>query len=433
MIKFINLLKEGGVISPLLYHVTNVNRVLSILKNNQFMLTPTIGTDSDERHQKKFYFLSTSRIKYGGYVRSLNKRGLVNLELDGKKLGNKYKSINVDYWGGSFRDTAWEQGNYQKFLRYNENEERIVSDDPYIKPATKFLNSIHVNVENVENYRDNTKRKLAELESEAKNKNIPIYFYDDFDDFKIQNTKEADKSIFTKLDYEEKAKTKKWSLNTDRLEAVIDIMNVKTVDDLSDKSKQYYNTLRNGTFTKDFIKGLKNEIHNNKSEIDARPTISKFIEEMKKHGKREINQFIKNVVVPKAEKLNKKDYDHLREKYERVVLAMIDVFESTANNQNATLESLSNNNSLDILSKYFDFSDGDMGEWSNQSQEKAYKVINHLGKLIQIGYFDKLSNILNNLSYRGTYADQVRKFVQNDIRNGMRTIAKNENWNYWFR
>ena len=117
-------------VSSIVYHVTHVSNLEKILKDNQFILSSSLSNEADMRQaHKKFFYLSVSRIKYGGYA--LHKDSLdANIVLDGDKLNQNYEGISVDYWG--HRDNR------------DESEDRILSTKQIIKPASKYIKEIHI-------------------------------------------------------------------------------------------------------------------------------------------------------------------------------------------------------------------------------------------------------------------------------------------------
>ena len=126
MIKLKKLLMEG--ISDIVYHKTYIHSAYEILKNDEFKLSSTVGSRADQ-YGDKLYFLSTARNLSSRYFNV--GEFTVLFKLDGRKLGQKYKGFPIEYWG------LRQKGN-------SEEEDRIVTDDPYIKNATKYIDELHV-------------------------------------------------------------------------------------------------------------------------------------------------------------------------------------------------------------------------------------------------------------------------------------------------
>ncbi len=113
-------------LTSIVFHVTSVNNLLDILKSNKFTLATSLGTGSD-KFSNKWYYMSFSTIKYGGYSRSLSFIGQAILVIDGEKLNQRYKGIPVDYWGPEWRAASKED---EQRLRNDENEERLITGIP---------------------------------------------------------------------------------------------------------------------------------------------------------------------------------------------------------------------------------------------------------------------------------------------------------------
>lgn len=127
-------------VSSEVYHYTSLGKAYEIVKTNEFQLTTSLGTQSDRLGKDKFYYLSVSRIKYGGYSRNAIEG--VHFVLDGDKFNQRYTGGPVDYWGPSF----WQNPELSKDQRMksNENEERILSDDPVIPKALSYIKEVHI-------------------------------------------------------------------------------------------------------------------------------------------------------------------------------------------------------------------------------------------------------------------------------------------------
>jgi hypothetical protein len=171
------------------YHYTT--RILKILSDNKINLSSNLGSDEDQ-FGNKYFFLSLSRTPSTkiGYGVHHNYR----LVLDGNKLNQNFKSIPVDYWKGD-----WKYNEY-------EYEDRIVSDKPTIDNISKYI----IRIEVVTDYKiKEVFYKILEL---AKQKNIPVFFYENKKDlrlkqnninFEIENTPNTSQNIqdFSKYEY----------------------------------------------------------------------------------------------------------------------------------------------------------------------------------------------------------------------------------------
>lgn len=130
-------INEG--LSPVLYHATRLNNAVSILRDNAFHLTNTIGLRAERSIQKKFYYMSFSRSMTSGYYLFQSPYvGLVYFKINGDALGKRYKGFPVDYWStpNGERD--------KETLSRMENEDRLVSDSPEVPNATSYIEEMYV-------------------------------------------------------------------------------------------------------------------------------------------------------------------------------------------------------------------------------------------------------------------------------------------------
>lgn len=172
-----------------LYHATNDNKLLKILKSGAIKLAFAGGTQSDEELNRGYpFFLSTMRVKYGNYVRrSASDKHIsydVIIHLDGRKLTSAgFKLFPVSYWGGSGENS--------------EQEERVVSTKDEIRPLESFVKDIHVYVNNKEIKHSFTLENLHEINNIAQHSKIPIYFYPSGTEeyFRTQRTEKAVRNI----------------------------------------------------------------------------------------------------------------------------------------------------------------------------------------------------------------------------------------------
>lgn len=173
--------------SPILYHILDIRTAISVLKNNEFVLAVSGGTEAEKYLQTADYYLSTTRHNLGKYSVSGASTNKVIFTLDGTKLSNNHKIVPVDYWGESFRKSAG--GDY-------EAEDRVLSNKPTIKNARKFIMSARVLIGGttgpswkVRNSSDN--RFLRRLAIQAKRLNIPLNIYYEDKDFLMDNKAKA--------------------------------------------------------------------------------------------------------------------------------------------------------------------------------------------------------------------------------------------------
>lgn len=182
-----NLLLEG--LSDIIYHFTHIHNIINILKTNKINTSSNIGTQSDAQKDKgRFFYFSTQRSKgKSGYGYHHNSNAV--LVLDGRKLMQKYKGFPTDYWNWSMSRKDYDDNqSYIEALRSKEMEDRIITDKPYIESASDYILEIHINISNPWYVK---KKELFELQELSKRMTIPIYFYQDQDNYQLQNKSKA--------------------------------------------------------------------------------------------------------------------------------------------------------------------------------------------------------------------------------------------------
>jgi len=180
-------LNEG--LSDIVYHYTHVGNIPNILSTNKFNTSSNIGTTADAQKDRgrKFYF-STQRTKgKSGYGKAHGSNAV--LVLDGKKLMQRYKGAPIDYWNWSMNPKDYDnKQTYMQALQSKELEDRIFTDEPYIENATDYILEIHVDLSNPWFIK---KSRAQDIENFAKFDGIPIYFYDDQNQYQLQNKAKA--------------------------------------------------------------------------------------------------------------------------------------------------------------------------------------------------------------------------------------------------
>lgn len=181
-----NILSEG--LSKIVYHYTYTVKLLSILRMNKFATSSNLGSGSDARISGgKVFFFSTSRAKgMSGYG---NRHGIVAIVLDGEKLNQRFKGFPIDYWNYSTKRSDYKStSDYIRALQSNELEDRIVTNKPYIDNAKDYILEIHILARRINQdfLSKNEAREILELAG-----NIPVYFYEDENNFMLQNKAKA--------------------------------------------------------------------------------------------------------------------------------------------------------------------------------------------------------------------------------------------------
>ena len=168
-------------LTDIVYHFTRFNILYRILKTNQFITTAAVASKSDMTiNHGKYFFLSTTRSKATGYV-----VGDVKLVLDGRKLNQRFKGKAVDYWQYSKdRKNYTSDADYKNALSSNEQEDRIITNEPYINDAISYIREIHILV----GKRDRIYKSTLDFIRDVCTKNgIGLYFYDFRQNWLLQN------------------------------------------------------------------------------------------------------------------------------------------------------------------------------------------------------------------------------------------------------
>ena len=188
-IKEQSVLEEG--ITDVVFHKTKPKAALKILQSNKFLTSPAFQDTKDvDVNKGRLYYFSTMRSPQSSYMPAGNS---VTFQLDGRSLGQSFKSMTVDY----YKDEA----------AVDEMEDRILTDKPYIEPALKYISAMHVYIELNEDYGnmiEESELAAAEFMNQVGSKNnIPVHFYIDEKDYKILNKTKRTTFDSWKKTYEE--------------------------------------------------------------------------------------------------------------------------------------------------------------------------------------------------------------------------------------
>ena len=130
MIRLKNILNEMGVneaITDKVWHFTSLISLVGILEKNKFQLSKN-ETKAPNKPTYKKYYMSLSRIRSGGYPERSSRCISARIELDGRKLSQRYKGSATAY----FSDTRTR----------DEFEDRLFSDKEYIDNAMDYIKKI---------------------------------------------------------------------------------------------------------------------------------------------------------------------------------------------------------------------------------------------------------------------------------------------------
>ena len=135
-------LKEG--ISPVVYHYTSgLDKSQKILEENRFLTSGayTKGEVETRFGKGKLYYFSTARTPMGAYTGRYPQGAI--FKLDGRALAQKYKGAPVDYYGSADRGSSKKAAGGYFGEEGFEAEDRIVTDEPYIEDADRYIDEIH--------------------------------------------------------------------------------------------------------------------------------------------------------------------------------------------------------------------------------------------------------------------------------------------------
>ena len=164
-----------------LYHVTDSESAIKILKDSEFMFTNALGSFSERRFifDKEYkYFMSTSRSKVHGMRNKIDVLFYATtFVLDPSWFANKKEYIINPLWFGYEATVSPE---------YKESEERIWSNkqlhsiDSIRETHCLFLKKDEANYNNL--------KKIRLL---CERNNMPCYFYNDVNSYLMLNKKKA--------------------------------------------------------------------------------------------------------------------------------------------------------------------------------------------------------------------------------------------------
>lgn len=186
------ILSEG--ISTTTYHFTSLQSCIDILRLNSFNLTLS-SNKSDAYDNKRLFYLSTqrSRNKELGYAGHLG--SCVRIQLDGKKIMEKYTGKPIDYWASMGKqsyynpeyDSTYGKGfGRVKQTHHNfEMEDRIFSYEPTIQNASSYINRIDVYIDGLQNRINIEKDYAISIYVLSVRNDIPVYIYNNLKDFNM--------------------------------------------------------------------------------------------------------------------------------------------------------------------------------------------------------------------------------------------------------
>jgi hypothetical protein len=283
-------IKEG--LSSILYHTTSIHALAKILKSNEFVLTPAVGTSAemDLLKNQKFYYFSTTRSMLGSYGNDPYKIA-VSIKLDGDKLGHNYSGNPVDYWGPAFRKT-----DPAKF----EMEDRIFSKTPNIPNASKYITEVHMLVIDADDMPDRQKRLLRRILIMLKASGMNYYIYDNNNNYITQNKAKAiqgiDAASIKSKEKEEFYHRTKLSQYKNNIVTWIELATKWKESELSKPAMDLVWYIRQYAYNGEPLIMLKNTLHNAKGSHQVeRPDVDKLLKILADRRIKNIDEFYKQM------------------------------------------------------------------------------------------------------------------------------------------
>jgi hypothetical protein len=291
------MLNEGS--SDILYHFTNQNSLLNILKTNEFSLTSVFNGETDyEINNKKFFYLSTTRSRSSGY-----RSGNVKIVIDGRKIKHNNKIIPVDYWRNSKNRNDYETNNdYIYALKSSEQEDRIISDNPIIKNAIKYIISIHILI-----YEHNINNDLKNIIDVCNNNNIELFLYDNDKNW-LNQLNHIDNNLKWVFKNDDSDNETEFKYDVASLLAYKDNGNYNIIVNFlndSDKINEFDKTLKDikyklddiikySDFTSNSLDKIKHSLYqiSKKPNYNSKFLLSLLVKSFKKHGVSNIDDYI---------------------------------------------------------------------------------------------------------------------------------------------
>jgi hypothetical protein len=360
------LIKKAGI-SDVVFHATSIYNLSSILKENRLMTTLQIATPSESselipRLNKYFYFLSTMRNLSSDYKAAYNKYSYI--QLDGKKISESFAGEPFDYW----------QNN-----KTSEQEDRIITNLPYVEGVDKYINKIliYFKIKNLNSYEDISNldiKTLEDIKDFSEKLGIDVYVFENFSDLRLRNIKRSRSIQDTisilkedisknKIQYREIPDFPVREIGDDNY-WVQYVMNIKNFSekvlsgniDRSIFNSRLWKDFSNDYYVNDIKRALKNELHNIRAKPEYRKYLDSFVRIMKKYSIKNIDDLISKLST--IIKLHKP-----------YVIISACLHENN-NNENYYLSDLLKSDLFAF--GYYDFDEVN-GEWNNK-KEKSFKI-----------------------------------------------------------
>jgi len=165
--KLLDLLYES--LTDTVYHYTGIENLVQILKKDEIYLSFNLTDDKyNNRNRGKYFYLSLTRSKSLDDI--FDFAGYAKIVFDGRKLNHNFKSIPYNFFRGNYKSS--------------EQEDRIISDKSSIFDICKFIKEIHVLDKEYVYF--GFDKDVNQAVFYANKRNIPIYVYQNYENFKFQ-------------------------------------------------------------------------------------------------------------------------------------------------------------------------------------------------------------------------------------------------------
>ena len=282
---------EGTSSFRRLYHYTELSKAADIVTQNRFGLTFSGGAEqANMKSTKRNFFLSTSTIptgEYGTYNgRYYPENTHVLIEIDATKISDHYKIVPVDYW--------YDRSTNARMSGKDETEERILSRNPNINNARKYIVAVHVYFPKFTEKEARRKAMAIDEINKIAQSGVNYYIYDNVRSFAGLMTNKAHKLDSTEHQYELWELPRK-SYSQDKWDKMLH----DAIDWLINPTKE--NIDRNYLYD-DFISSINTDIHNAKR--DMRPAAQSALHKLSEYI-RKTNKSLKQLVNDAQEKSRK--------------------------------------------------------------------------------------------------------------------------------
>lgn len=231
-------------LSSIVYHATSLLRLNQILAKDMMIASPLFTRDDEKSlSHKSYFFVSTARSRTSPFILTLLNSGksVGVLTLDGDKLNQNYKGKSVNYFLNR---------------KNNEMEDRLFTDEQYIKNISEYIEQVSILVVG------KPTQTMIEIKQLCKEKNIPIFFFKTKEDL-ISNNKNKSIDIENSVvnDEDKTIKTEKQQQFPKNLDALLYFYENDNPRNVPKKYQEYIQDLTIDYYKKSWINVLRKELN----------------------------------------------------------------------------------------------------------------------------------------------------------------------------